>query len=205
MIGHKNILELDYSDAQKVLLKSSSYCSIDLPFYFDFSKILSDTNKKIKSVINGDDFSKLLKNSGKQPSDYDKVNYKIYANKSEKFDYRQLEIMNPIIYVFLVKLITDKDNWKIITDRFADIRKKCAHFYVASIPTVNDDENIEKKEQILDYWSKFEQETLRNAIRYSFICSTDISNCYGSIYTHSISWALHEKSTAKNIRKSRIN
>ena len=33
--------------------------------------------------------------------------------------------------------------------------------------------------------------------------STDISDCYGSIYTHSISWALHGKSVAKQATKNK--
>jgi hypothetical protein len=33
---------------------------------------------------------------------------------------------------------------------------------------------------------------------------TDISNCYSSIYTHSIVWALHTKEVAKNNKKGNL-
>ena len=36
-----------------------------------------------------------------------------------------------------------------------------------------------------------------------FILKTDVTNCYPSIYTHSISWALHTKGVAKSNRHSR--
>lgn len=35
------------------------------------------------------------------------------------------------------------------------------------------------------------------AISYEFVIHTDITDCYGSIYTHSIAWALHTKDVAK--------
>ena len=45
------------------------------------------------------------------------------------------------------------------------------------------------------------QADLRGKSRY--ILKTDITNFYPSIYTHSISWALHTKATAKSRRRSR--
>ncbi len=36
--------------------------------------------------------------------------------------------------------------------------------------------------------------------RSRYILKTDIANCYGSIYTHSIPWALHDKTVAKLTR-----
>ena len=43
------------------------------------------------------------------------------------------------------------------------------------------------------------QASLRAKSRY--ILKTDITNCYPSIYTHSISWALHTKIKAKTLRR----
>jgi hypothetical protein len=36
--------------------------------------------------------------------------------------------------------------------------------------------------------------------RSRYILKTDVANCYGSIYTHSIPWALHDKTVAKRTR-----
>ncbi len=38
------------------------------------------------------------------------------------------------------------------------------------------------------------------ALEYEYLLHTDITDCYGSIYTHSIAWALHSKKDAKEKR-----
>ena len=35
------------------------------------------------------------------------------------------------------------------------------------------------------------------SLDYEYLTHIDISNCYGSIYTHSISWAIHGREEAK--------
>jgi len=40
------------------------------------------------------------------------------------------------------------------------------------------------------------------ALEYEYVLYTDISDCYGSIYTHSVVWALHTKEVAKSKRKN---
>ncbi len=42
-----------------------------------------------------------------------------------------------------------------------------------------------------------EQKSLILALDYRYVLHTDISDCYGSIYTHSIPWAIHTKKEAK--------
>ena len=37
----------------------------------------------------------------------------------------------------------------------------------------------------------FEKESIKLSLDYNCLLITDISNCYGSIYTHSIAWSLH--------------
>lgn len=44
---------------------------------------------------------------------------------------------------------------------------------------------------------------MEQALEYSYLFSTDISDCYGSIYTHTISWALHSKENAKQAVKDK--
>jgi hypothetical protein len=39
---------------------------------------------------------------------------------------------------------------------------------------------------------------------YKYVCETDISEFYHSLYTHSISWALHTKAIAKAQRRNRM-
>ena len=49
---------------------------------------------------------------------------------------------------------------------------------------------------------ELEEQRLLRLSRYRFIARTDISRYYHSIYTHSIPWALHGKTTAKADRRS---
>jgi RNA-directed DNA polymerase len=39
------------------------------------------------------------------------------------------------------------------------------------------------------------------ALKYEYVLHTDISDCYGSIYTHSVPWAIHTKPVAKARRR----
>lgn len=45
-----------------------------------------------------------------------------------------------------------------------------------------------------------EQKSLELAMRYDYLLITDITDCYWSIYTHSIPWAIHTKQIAKENR-----
>ncbi|MBQ3409289.1 MAG: cobalt transporter [Clostridia bacterium] len=42
------ILDMTEKEAKQYFLKSSSYCSLDLPKYFDFSNLLSFVDTEIK-------------------------------------------------------------------------------------------------------------------------------------------------------------
>ncbi|BBV03733.1 hypothetical protein BML2531_15090 [Providencia rettgeri] len=51
---------------------------------------------------------------------------------------------------------------------------------------------------IINWWEEFEQKSLSLALEYEFMFSTDISNFYPSIYTHSFEWVFITKEEAKN-------
>ena len=65
----KRILDLSANDARNFLLKSESYCSLDLPPYFSFGELISNVNK----VLLGKKLSDLVE----KPYNYENVNYKI--------------------------------------------------------------------------------------------------------------------------------
>ena len=46
------------------------------------------------------------------------VNYEMYTNKDGRLDWRPLELINPVAYVYLVNLITEENAWSIILKRF---------------------------------------------------------------------------------------
>ena len=104
----KTIIDLTYSEARQFFLKQESYCSIDLPKYFDFQPLLDALSKK------GDIESIALEKAKK----FDDVNYKFLTNKDGRYAWRPLQLINPAIYVYLVNKITKKNNWNLIVNRF---------------------------------------------------------------------------------------
>lgn len=202
----KNILELSFDEAKKFLLKDNSYCNFNLPPYFSFSKILNkadqllsghtlDNLSKLLPVLNPDGTNK-IKQDGKpkekpdNAKNYDNINYKLFNNKDGAFSWRPFQLINPLLYVSLVNLITEEKNWNFIIQSFAETRKNI-NFECVSIPIVSDTSKTDQAEQVLNYWSEFEQKSLELSLKYNHIIVSDITDCYGSIYTHSIPWALY--------------
>src|SRR3989339_395024 len=51
--------------------------------------------------------------------------------------------------------------------------------------------------EVTHWWQTIEQQSIELALEYEYVLHTDITDCYGSIYTHSIPWAIHTKPVAK--------
>jgi RNA-directed DNA polymerase len=187
----RSILDLTHKEACAFFLKSESYCSIDLPKYFNFKTVLANIDKLLKDK-NLSDFYK----EKDKPSNYDNVNYKILYNKDGRYSWRPLQLIHPALYVSLVHQITKEKSWTKICNRFKDFASnqkiKCI-----SIPRESLTDNSDKAEQILNWLDKIEQKSIELAIEYECLTCTDITDCYGAIYTHSIPWALHDKDLAK--------
>lgn len=135
------------------------------------------------------------------PSKFDGVNYKILVKKDAMYSYRPIQLVNPFLYYLLVNKITNLTNWNKIKERFQKF--KVPQIEVASIPKVKG--SVDKSHQAANvayWWEGAEQRSLELALRYRYMFVTDITNCYSSIYTHSIAWAIMGKSKAKlNIGK----
>lgn len=86
--------------------------------------------------------------------------------------------------------------------RFEEFRN--ANCEVVSIPLVKDakDKSVTAT-SIKSWWEHIEQRSIELSLEYKYIFVTDITNCYGSIYTHSISWALHGMAYAKEHREEK--
>lgn len=54
-----------------------------------------------------------------------------------------------------------------------------------------------KAASISNWWEEIEQKSVSLSIQYRYMFITDITDCYNSIYTHSIAWALMGKDDAK--------
>ena len=184
----KKLIDLTNAEAKTHFLKSSSYFNQDMPYYISFEPILKD----VSSVLNGKNYTAFKK---ADPRNLPKVNYNFIANKDGKFAWRPYELMHPAIYVSLVNAICEEANWKIIKER----HKKFEGGVVTccSAPMVSSDHQTDFATQVKSWWQKFEQQSLRYSLKFSHLLHTDVTDCYGSLYTHSIVWALHGKKEAK--------
>ena len=188
---NRSILDMSAEDARAFLLKQESYCTIDLPPYFTFEKLLW----KISGFLDSCNLSDLIN----KPGQNSEVNYKILSNKDGKYGWRPLELCHPVLYVNLVNQITENANWKSILEAFEGYKAN-KKIQCLSLPVQSLTKRKDKAEQILHWWSSIEQKSIELAISYEFVIHADVTDCYGSIYTHSIAWALHTKAVAKDKR-----
>lgn len=183
----KRILDLNHLEARQFLKKKESYANFDLPKYFDFTELLTIAS----GLTYKKNLKELCKTKGTEvdwPKHHEGVNYVVLGNKDGAFAWRPLELINPILYMDLVNLMTEEENWKHILKRFAAFEKSCVK--CISIPRVALSDESDKASQIKNWWEEIEQRSIKLAMLYSYVFSTDITNCYASIYTHSIEWAL---------------
>lgn len=186
----KTILDLNSEEAKAFFLKEESYCSFELPEYFSFQALITSLSKELKGKILRDCTTAI------KPKDIEGVNYTLLNNKDGKFAWRPFQLIHPALYVFLVQEITQENNWKIIQDRFkvfyANSKIECH-----SISVAEENEKPDKQNQIYEWWQKVEQRSLALALEFNHLLHLDITDCYGSLYTHSISWAIHTTEEAK--------
>ncbi|MDF9828599.1 RNA-directed DNA polymerase [Ereboglobus sp. PH5-5] len=185
----RTVIEMSWREARKFFLKAESYCNVDLPPYFDFKKILSETNRYLEA-------NKLSNVLASKPCDHDDVNHTIVTNKDGKFAWRPFKLIHPALYVSMVREITSKDAWKLIRNRF-ELFSANPKIKSISIPVESLTRKKDKAEQILQWWQEIEQQSLELSLQYEYLAQTDLTDCYGCIYTHAIAWALHRQDEMK--------
>ncbi|MDK1386303.1 RNA-directed DNA polymerase [Sinorhizobium sp. 8-89] len=188
----KRLIDLPHSDARTHLLKCSSYYNGDFPNYISFQGILND----VADFMKDNDYFEFKSDN---PDIFTGVNYSFVANKDGRFAWRPLELMHPAIYVSLVNLVCSADNWKHIVTKFSEFDGGVVE--CCSSPVLSVDEETDKAAQITNWWQKVEQRSLAYSLQFSHILHSDVTDCYGSIYTHSIAWAMHGLDEAKKGKK----
>lgn len=203
----KNILEYNHKDAKRYFLKEESYFNFDLPSYFKFQNLIDGVSKKLEGKQLSDFYGTYKdddseKQKATYPCDFENANYTLLNNKDGKFAWRPFQLIHPAIYVSLVHRITKKENWEFIIKRFKEFgnNPKIGCF---SIPLESNSELSDKAITVDSWWQSIEQKSIELALEYEYLLHTDISNCYGSIYTHSIAWALHSKEEAKKEKNNK--
>ncbi len=99
-LRNTKIIEKSNNDARKYFLTHKAYFITDLPPYFSFTEILEKINdyfenEKIYDIKN---FSKKITGDNK---------YTILTHKNQD-NYRPISLINPVLYVYLVHIITEK-------------------------------------------------------------------------------------------------
>ena len=195
MVQTNTILDLQSDEALCFFLDSKHYYKETFPSYINFNKILSAINEFLSNHPD------ILNHA--QPENYENVNYIIAANKDGKYDWRPFELINPILYVQLARTITEKTHWQDICKRFKDFAAN-PDIECMSIPVVENTLQTNQKAQILAWWENIEQRSIELSLDYEYLIETDITNCYGALYTHSIAWALRTKERAKQQRRENL-
>lgn len=184
----KRLVELSNEEAKKHFLKGSSYFNGDVPSYISFEPILMG----VADVLNGGNYSAF---KSANPSDFSAVNYNFLANKDGRLAWRPYELIHPAIYVSMVNGICEPENWFHIKRRFSEFEGGAVD--CCSAPVMSLDNQTDVATQIRSWWQSVEQRSLVYSLEFSHVLHTDVTDCYGSLYTHSISWALHGLEDAK--------
>ena len=197
----RNILDLKPQEARDFLMRCESYCTFDLPQYFDFQHILDEARDILQQ--NNNKINNCCKvKSGEQTDDkvcyghYPEVNYNLICNKRDLYDWRGLQLIHPLLYVDLVYLITNKSHWGKLKKRFKELQHDA--ITVAAISVVPDKDNKNQQaEQITNWSNEVQKQSLKCYLKYDYVAFADISNCYPSLYTHAIAWAVNGEDVEK--------
>lgn len=180
------ITDLSHVEARGFFLKGKNYSRIRLPQYFRFDDLLAG----VAGIIGEEPLTPSL-----TVRDCDGVNYILMGNKNGVYAWRPMSLVHPVLYVSLVDTLTKPDNWGKALKAFEGFR--VPRIECMSLPVESLTKQQNTAEQINWWWQEIEQKSIALALDYNFMFRTDITDCYPSIYTHSVAWALHGKEIAK--------
>ena len=187
------LLELDNVQAEQFFIKRESYCNFELPPYFCFEEVLEKVAKVLKGKKLSDYYSKT-----NSPSSHDNVSHILLTNKDGKYAWRPLTLIHPALYYALVDLLTSEENWNTLKRRFRRFQSN-PRIQCLSLPVISLGKKSDKAAQILTWEREIEQRSIELSLDYAYMAKTDITDCYGSVYTHSLAWAINGKKVAKAI------
>ncbi|MEX3015110.1 RNA-directed DNA polymerase [Gymnodinialimonas hymeniacidonis] len=193
----KRVIDLDGAAARAYLERPECYFRSDFPPYISFGSILSD----VSAALSGRPYTDFQKAKPHRPVDTAGVNYELLSTKDGRFAWRPFELIHPAIYITLVQLICEESNWSLLQERFNELQTgvvECTGFPMASSTSTSHDAL-----QVRNWWLRYEQRSLALSLEYTHLLKTDVSNCYASLYTHSIPWALHGYDFAKQHQTDR--
>lgn len=185
------LINLPHDEAEEYFLQGSSYFNGDMPTYIKFDPVL----EQVKQVLQAESYRQFKKEN---PCNFKNVNYEIVTNKDGRLAWRPLELIHPAIYISIVNTICQPDNWNHIVGHFTSSREGSVD--CCGLPVISIDDSRGTSTQIQSWWKKVEQQSLRYSLEFSYVLHSDVVDCYGSLYTHSISWSLHGVEESKKRR-----
>lgn len=191
-----SILDLDGVQAREYLLRGASYCAVKLPPYFEFDTLLNSVAEAVGNHSQSDLYEREVIRG------LDDVNYSLVSNKDGKYAWRRFDLIHPIVYVLLVNCITESDSWEHIRHRFTEFWENDDQIRCVGLPVKPQGTEKADALQVTQWWHEIELQSIESALDYEYMIHTDIVDCYPSIYTHSISWALHGKEESRRLRRS---
>lgn len=172
----KKIFDLTAKEAQQHFMNAKSYFTNPLPTHFNLQPVLKAAKKAI-----GEKTLAECKTDAYTIGQGD-VNLHMALNKDGRYGYRPIQMSNPYLYWMLVRNLTKAANWKMIAERFEDYSSPLIATY--GLPVVKEEKDVEAFENattILNWWEKFEQQSIEFSLYYDSMFSTDLTNCYGNI------------------------
>jgi hypothetical protein len=124
----------------------------------------------------------------------------VHFPKTELTD-RTFGIIDPKIHSDIA--FTISNNWSEVTDcLFHKDNQVCSYSFPIPLnhKTVGGIGELRSGRMIYEFIEMAENDVAAIAFRYKYLIKTDIKNFYPSIYTHSIPWALHEKSIIRQAK-----
>lgn len=163
-----NIFSLECEKAKEFLLKHESYFDAHLPLYLSTQSLfenlaeVKDFNIDYRDIDVSEKLHVYL--------------YQIKANGTP----RPLTLINPVLYYDFICHLTNDEHWNNIKRAFKFYENQ-NDIYCSSLPIVMGKHFRKKANQILNWWIRFEQQSIKFNLIYSKQYHIDIESFYPSI------------------------
>lgn len=143
--------------------------------------------------LNKTPYFKINKKINIKPQRYESVSFPNSNLVDRKFGIYDFKIYHDLVWHF-------NHNWEDVTNLlFRDKNKIYSYSFPIPISSKNKAGlgRLRTGRMIYEYLRMAENDLLKESYKYQYVLKTDIKNFYHSIYSHSISWAIHTKYTIR--------
>lgn len=129
-----------------------------------------------------------------------------YSTKKDEITRRVLSLPNPKAFIRLVKFM--QENWEEIqeyakSDRSTSKIAYIHHYDVTGQKAMLNSENVRESLRSKSDFIQGLRMAIKTSLGYKYRLKVDIANCYNSLYTHSIAWAICGKERAKQYLRTK--